>query len=103
MLTIYADDQYRVTPDKKGGWRVEEYTISDKKNGIKKWVPISWPYSLEGALRTIVRMRLCGDEIQTLADALVEVDRVSQVVLDALTPNVSLDRVDKAVKNRLSH
>lgn len=82
MLTLYTDEKYRIAPNKMNGWEIQQ------ANGKGKWIPISWPHTLSGALQGLVRMNLCSDEIQTLADALKEIDRVSEAITEALTPEL---------------
>lgn len=91
MLEIYSDGKHRVVPNKISGWEVQEYQLVSKAENKHKWVPISWPVTISGALQTLARKHLCSDDCKTVADALKEIDRLSEAITAALEPHINLD------------
>ncbi len=76
-------DPYRISADEPC-WRVEG------RKG-KSWRPIAWHTSIEGVVKDVGRRLVRTSEVQSLADALAAIDRVTCTLRDALEPRFKVE------------
>lgn len=87
-MILPIDSQYRISAD-TNGWAIQ------KKKG-KNWAAIKWFGSLEHTIKELSDLMLRTSDAKTLEDALQEVKRISEILTQALTPNMAVARAAKA-------
>jgi hypothetical protein len=83
-MIIPIDDKYRLKSDATQ-WMIQKFTPSKKKP--KEWTSIKFFANPSNAVTELVQMRVRASDVETLAEALVEVENATQDVLGALTPH----------------
>jgi len=84
-MIIPIDDDYRIAGDKLA-WMIQKSRLK-KVSGEKEkvWESINWFGSLESAINTLCDLMVRTSEAQTLGDALLEVEKVSTKLSQALS------------------
>ena len=82
-MIIPIDDKYRLKSD-IDQWLLQKFTPTKKEPN--KWQSFKFFSNPSSAVTALIQLRIRESEVETLIDALAEVDRVTASVLQALTP-----------------
>ncbi len=94
-MILPIDDNWRIKADSYS-WAIQKKgQKKDKETGEKvdKWVSKCWYTTPEAAIRELGRLLVRTSDAQTLAEALVEVDRVSATLTQALALDFEVKRI----------
>jgi hypothetical protein len=84
-MILPIDDRYRLAADRYS-WSIQEYRGKRRQSLAERWEPISWHPTLDSAVNALSHLMLRTSEAQTLADAVIEVDRITAKLCHALSP-----------------
>ena len=91
-MIIPLDEGYRLKSDSRQ-WIIQKYTPAKEKKS--EWKSLAYFVDPSKAVTELIQRRIRVSDAQTLAEALVEVDRVTRAVLDALAPHFKVEEVSK--------
>lgn len=83
-MNIPIDDRFRLSSDELS-WRIEQ----QRKNG--EWRPVEYHTTIQAAVNSLSQRMLRTVDAQTLADALVQVERVTTTLTRALAPHYKVE------------
>ena len=83
-MLIQVNDQFRIKSDSVQ-WMIQKRRT---RNGKRTWESRLFFPSLQGAVKELGELMVRESEAQTLADALVEVEKIATMLSQALTPQI---------------
>ena len=83
-MLIQVNDQFRIKSDSVQ-WMIQKRRT---RNGKRTWESRLFFPSLQGAVKELGELMVRESEAQTLADALVEVEKITTTLSQALTPQI---------------
>ena len=83
-MLIQVNDQFRIKSDSVQ-WMIQKRRT---RNGKRTWESRLFFPSLQGAVKELGELMVRESEAQTLADALVEVEKITTTLCQALTPQI---------------
>ena len=87
-MILPIDEQYRIAADKHC-WAIQELIKrKDRNTGqpTREWKPIRWYGSIDQTVNGLAGLMLRTSDVETLKDAIAEVDRIAATLGNALTP-----------------
>lgn len=87
-MILPIDSKYRISAD-TNGWAIQ------RRKG-STWEATKWFGSLENTIKELSDLMLRTSDAKTLEDTLQEVKRISEILTQALTPNMAVARAAKA-------
>jgi hypothetical protein len=90
-MILPIDAKYRLAADRYC-WTIQEYRGKRRQSLAERWEPVSWHPSLESAVNALSHLMLRTSEARTLADSLMEVDRITTTLCHALSPMFEVRR-----------
>ena len=96
-MLIPINDQFRIKSDSMQ-WMIQ---TRRSRNGKKSWESKLFFPTLQGAINELGELMVRGSQVQTLADALVVVEKVTTTLSQALTTRLEAvsDLGEKEVNN----
>ncbi len=87
-MILPINNQYRIAADKHSRAIQKLIPRKDRKTGkpTTEWKSILWYRSIEQTVNGLSRLMLRTSDVQTLVDALSEVDHIAATLGNALTP-----------------
>lgn len=89
-MIIKIDDEWRLKSDQYC-WRVEKFSHIDKKSGDNVWRAEMYYPTIEKAARGLAQRLLRDSDAQTLANALKDVELISDKLCEAFKPHVKVE------------
>ena len=91
-MIIPIDDKYRIKSD-VNQWMIQKFKpAKEEKN---EWRSVAYFVDPSKAVTELIQRRIRESDTQTLAEALLEVDRITASVLQALAPHFKVEEVKK--------
>ncbi len=88
LTVIPIDVNYRLAADGKS-WMIQRRKCRKSRHGVDMtgdWETFAWHPTLEGAVNGLASYDLRTSGVQTVADALAEVERIGTTLTRALSP-----------------
>jgi len=87
-VILPIDDEYRIKGDKHS-WAIQKGRI---KKGEISWQSISWFTSIESTVNNLGQLMVRTSDAKTLAEALVEIEKIATLLTHALSPKFEVIR-----------
>ena len=87
-MILPIDDEYRIKGDKHS-WAIQKGRI---KKGEITWESVSWFTSLESTVNHLGQLMVRTSDAKTLAEALVEIEKIATLLTHALSPEFEVTR-----------
>ncbi len=81
-MILPIDDDYRIKGDKHS-WAIQKGRM---KEGKITWESVSWFTSLESTVNHLGQLMVRTSDAKTLAEALVQIEKVTTLLTHALSP-----------------
>ncbi len=95
LTVIPIDVNYRLAADGKS-WMIQRRKCRKSRHGddmTGDWETFSWHPTLEGAVNSLASYDLRTSGVQSVAQALAEVERISTTLIHALSPRFEVREV----------
>ena len=96
-MLIQVNDQFRIKSDSVQ-WMIQKRRT---RNGKRTWESRLFFPSFQGAVKELGELMVRESEAQTLADALVAIEKIATTLCQALTPH--LERVSDMEEKEVNH
>ncbi len=87
-MILPIDDEYRIKSDKYS-WAIQKAKM--RKSEIT-WQSISWFTSIESTVNNLGQLMFRTSDAKTLAEALVEIEKIATLLTHALSPEFEVTR-----------
>ncbi len=87
-MILPVDDVYRIMGDKHS-WSIQKAKM--RKSEIT-WQSISWFTSIESTVNNLGQLMVRTSDAKTLAEALVEIEKIATLLTHALSPEFEVTR-----------
>ena len=87
-MIIPIDDKYRIKSD-VNQWMLQRFRPASEKRE-ESWESFKYFHDPSNAVTELIQLQIREADTQTLTDALVEVDRITTSVLQALSPHLDV-------------
>ncbi len=87
-MILPIDDEYRIKGDKHS-WAIQKGRM---KEGEITWQSVSWFTSLESTVNNLGQLMVRTSDGKTLAEALVEIEKITTLLTHALSPKFEVTR-----------
>ena len=87
-MILPIDDEYRIMGDKHS-WSIQKGRM---KGAEITWESVSWFNSLESTVNNLGQLMVRTSDAKTLAEALVEIEKIATLLTHALSPEFEVTR-----------
>jgi len=87
-MILPIDDEYRIKGDKHS-WAIQKGRM---KEGEITWESVSWFTSIESTVNNLGQLMVRTSDTKTLAEALVEIEKIATLLTHALSPKFEITR-----------
>ncbi len=87
-MILPVDDEYRIKGDKHS-WAIQKGRM---KEGEITWESVSWFTSFESTVNHLGQLMVRTSDAKTLAEALVEIEKIATLLTHALSPEFEVTR-----------
>ena len=87
-MILPIDDVYRIKGDKHS-WAIQKGRM---KEGEITWESVSWFTSFESTVNHLGQLMVRTSDAKTLAEALVEIEKITTLLTHALSPKFEVTR-----------